>query len=58
MLSVIPAIARDPYHGEGNPTRLAIDGCELWSRRLIGSHRLVYRVRADRIDFLQARFHR
>jgi toxin YoeB len=28
-----------------------------WSRRITQEHRLVYRVTADRIDFLQARYH-
>jgi toxin YoeB len=30
-------------------------GC--WSRRITQEHRLIYRVTADRIDFLQAWYH-
>ena len=29
----------------------------VWSRRLTDEHRIVYLVREDRIDFLQARYH-
>jgi toxin YoeB len=28
-----------------------------WSRRITQEHRLVYKVSATRIDFLQARYH-
>ncbi len=28
-----------------------------WSRRLTEEHRIVYRVKGDRIYFLQARYH-
>src|SRR5437762_1531816 len=32
-------------------------GPNMWSRRLTAEHRVVYLVRDDRIDFLQARYH-
>jgi len=32
-------------------------GPGIWSRRITEEHRLVYMVRGDRIDFLQARYH-
>ncbi|MCC6569863.1 MAG: Txe/YoeB family addiction module toxin, partial [Anaerolineales bacterium] len=32
-------------------------GAGCWSRRLTQEHRIVYLVRDNRIDFLQARYH-
>ena len=32
-------------------------GADVWSRRINQEHRLVYRVSAERVDFLQARYH-
>jgi len=48
---------RDPFTGVGKPERLKHLGPDVWSRRLTGEHRIVYLVRDDRIDFLQARYH-
>jgi toxin YoeB len=54
---LIEGILRDPFAGIGKPEPLkyVLAGC--WSRRLTQEHRLVYRVSARRIDFLQARYH-
>jgi toxin YoeB len=54
---LIEAVLRDPFSGIGKPEPLkfVLAGC--WSRRITQEHRLVYRVSADRIDFLQARYH-
>jgi toxin YoeB len=41
----------------GKPEPLRGMGADVWSRRLSHEHRLVYRVTAERIDFLQARRH-
>jgi toxin YoeB len=57
LLDLIEAIVRDPFDGIGKPEPLKHLGPNLWSRRLTQEHRVVYLVRADRIDFLQARFH-
>ena len=56
-LTLVEAVIRDPFQGIGKPEQLkfVLSGC--WSRRIIEEHRLVYRVTADRIDFLQARYH-
>jgi toxin YoeB len=56
-LELIEGILRDPFTGIGKPEPLKyiLAGC--WSRRLTQEHRLVYRVRERRIDFLQARYH-
>jgi toxin YoeB len=57
VLDLIAAILADPYVGIGKPEPLkfALAGC--WSRRITREHHLVYRVTADRIDFLQVRYH-
>src|SRR5215213_7026238 len=57
LLDLIEAILRDPFDGIGKPEPLKHLAPNVWSRRLIQEHRVVYLVRADRIDFLQARFH-
>src|SRR5215813_8219624 len=57
LFDLIEAVLRDPFTGIGKPEPLkyVLAGC--WSRRLTQEHRLVYRVSANRIDFLQARYH-
>lgn len=54
---IIEAIIRDPFNGIGKPERLKYLAPGVWSRRLTQEHRIVYFVRDDRIDFLQARHH-
>ncbi len=56
-LELVEAILRDPLQGIGKPkpVRHTLAGC--WSRRITQEHRLVYRVRETRMDFLQARYH-
>lgn len=54
---LIEAIMRDPFTGIGKPEPLKYLAPGVWSRRLTQEHRLVYLVRDDRIDFLQARYH-
>lgn len=56
-LTLIEMILRDPFGGIGKPEPLKYLGPGVWSRRLTQEHRLVYLVSADRIDFLQARYH-
>ncbi len=57
ILELVEAVMRDPFGGIGKPEPLSnnLAGCR--SRRINSEHRLVYRVEATRIDFLQARFH-
>lgn len=57
LLDLVEAAIRDPFEGIGKPEPLKYLGAGVWSRRLTEEHRLVYRVTADRIDFLQGRFH-
>lgn len=54
---LIEAILRDPFHGIGKPEPLKYLTPGAWSRRLTQEHRIVYLVRDERIDFLQARYH-
>jgi len=56
-LDLIEAILRDPFHGIGKPEPLRYLVPGAWSRRLTQEHRIVYLVRDERIDFLQARYH-
>jgi toxin YoeB len=56
-LDLIEAVLRDPFAGIGKPEPLKYLSPGVWSRRLTQEHRLVYLVRDDRIDFLQARLH-
>jgi toxin YoeB len=55
-LDLVEAILRDPFLGIGKPEPLKYLAAGAWSRRLTQEHRLVYLVRDDRIDFLQARY--
>ena len=54
---LIETIMRDPFTGIGKPEPLKYLSSGTWSRRLTQEHRIVYLVRDDRIDFLQARYH-
>ena len=56
-LDLIEAILRDPFQGIGKPEPLRYLAPGAWSRRLTQEHRIVYLVRDERIDFLQARYH-
>ncbi len=57
ILSLMEAVSRDPFAGNGNPEALKHSLSGVWSRRVTQEHRLLYRVSAGRIDFLQARYH-
>jgi toxin YoeB len=54
---LIEAILRNPFEGLGKPEPLKYLTPGVWSRRLTQEHRIVYLVKNDRIDFLQARYH-
>jgi toxin YoeB len=55
--ALIESIMRDPFTGLGKPEPLKHLASGVWSRRLTQEHRIVYLVREDRVDFLQARYH-
>jgi len=56
-LDLVEAVLRDPFQGIGKPEPLRFVLAGAWSRRLTEEHRIVYLVRSDRVDFLQARYH-
>jgi toxin YoeB len=56
-LDLIEVVLRNPFAGIGKPEPLKYLAPGAWSRRLTQEHRIVYLVRDDRIDFLQARYH-
>ncbi|HEX8199058.1 MAG TPA: Txe/YoeB family addiction module toxin [Isosphaeraceae bacterium] len=57
VLELDEAVLREPFAGIGKPEPLKylLEGA--WSRRITQEHRLVYLVRGNRVDFLQARYH-
>ncbi len=57
VLDLVEAVMRDPFQGLGKPEPLKYVLAGAWSRRITEEHRLVYAVSADRLDFLQARYH-
>jgi toxin YoeB len=57
VLDLMEAALRDPFDGIGKPEPLKHLGADIWSRRITGEDRLVYRVYGDVVDFLQARYH-
>jgi toxin YoeB len=57
VLDLMAAVLADPFVGIGKPEPLRFELAGCWSRRITQEHRLVYRVTAERIEFLQARYH-
>jgi toxin YoeB len=57
VIKLVEAILRDPFDGMGKPEPLKYLTPGTWSRRITQEHRIVYLVRDERIDFLQARYH-
>lgn len=57
VFDLVEAVMRDPFRDIGKPEPLRHLAPNTWSRRVTQEHRVVYLVRADRIDFLQARYH-
>jgi toxin YoeB len=56
-LELVEAVLADPFVGIGKPEPLRFELSGTWSRRITHEHRFVYRVTADRVEFLQARYH-
>lgn len=57
VISLVEAILRDPFTGIGKPEPLKYLAPGTWSRHITQEHRIVYLVRDERVDFLQARYH-
>lgn len=57
ILDLIESTTENPFKGLGKPEPLKYIESGVWSRRITGEHRLVYRVTKRFIEFLQARYH-
>lgn len=57
LVELMKAVLRDPFGGIGKPEPLKVLGSGVWSRRMTQEHRCVYLVKADRLEFLQGRYH-
>ena len=57
IFRLIEDIKKNPFIGLGKPEHVKYLGPDVWSRRITQEHRIVYKVSADRIDFLQCRYH-
>jgi len=59
--ALIKDMKRSPFKGLGKPEPLKGDLSGSWSRRILGEHRLVYRVSgkesAQQLEIIQCRFH-
>ena len=60
--ALIGASLQDPFEGTGKPEALRGRLSGWWSRRIVGEHRLVYRVtgkgEAQALEIAQCRYHR
>lgn len=57
VIDLMAAALADPFNGIGKPEPLRYEFAGCWSRRLTQEHRIIYRVFADRVEFVQARYH-
>lgn len=57
ILKLVTSTLSDPFRGIGKPEPLKHNLKGAWSRRISERDRLVYYVHADRVEFLQARYH-
>jgi toxin YoeB len=57
LLELMREVLRDPFQGIGKPEPLKYLGPGVWSRRISQEHRCVVLVKADRVEFLQGRYH-
>jgi toxin YoeB len=57
IMTLVEDVMGSPFAGLGKPESLKYELAGAWSRRITREHRLVYRVYADRISFVAARYH-
>ena len=57
VLELVEAVMRDPFTGIGKPEPLKHWEPDTWSRRVTQADRIVYKVYANKVDFLQCRYH-
>ena len=56
-LEIIEVVLNEPFSGIGKPEPLKYLAPNTWSRRLTQEHRVVYVLKDQRVEFLQARYH-
>lgn len=54
---LIKDIKRHTFNGIGKPEPLRHDLSGCWSRRIKGTHRLIYRIEADNLIIIACRYH-
>jgi toxin YoeB len=57
VLDLVKETCQYPFKGKGKPEPLKYLDPNTWSPRLTQEHRIVYLVKDDEINFLQARYH-
>jgi toxin YoeB len=57
IVDLITDIQRNPFSGIGKPEPLKHELKGLWSRRINGEHRLVYRVDDNQIIIVACKYH-
>ena len=57
ILDLVEVVCRNPFKGVGKPESLKYFDYNIRSRRINLEHRLVYRIKDNRIYFLQCRYH-
>lgn len=57
LFDLIESTRRDPFKGIGKPEPLKHQFKGLWSRRINGEHRLIYKVEAGVLVVMACRFH-
>ena len=55
--ALIKDIERTPFEGLGKPEPLKHALSGFWSRRIDPEHRLIYRIRDDKLEIAQCRYH-
>ena len=57
IVALIKDIERDPFKGIGKPEPLKHEFKGCWSRRIDQEHRIIYRIKEDKIRILACRYH-
>ena len=52
LKKLIKETAKQPFEGVGKPEPLKHDLAGCWSRRITDEHRLIYRVKEERIEII------
>ncbi len=55
--SLLKAIEREPFKGDGKPEPLKHDLAGKWSRRIDQEHRIIYEVKENNLILYSCRFH-